>query len=78
MRAGNLNYEICVPKTVLIVVFRSFIYVSFHLERSAETIICGVTTVRLVSSGQFHNSVTVAVTPPDAEAEPTLVCEQQK
>lgn len=37
---------------------------------------CGVTTVRLVSSGQFHNAVTVAVTPPDVEATPTLVCEQ--
>lgn len=35
---------------------------------------CGVTTVRLVSSGQFHNAVTVAVTPTDGEATPTLVC----
>nr|CAD7449013.1 unnamed protein product [Timema bartmani] len=26
-----------------------------------ETIFCGVTTVRLVSSGQFDNSVTVAL-----------------
>jgi len=45
-------------------------------ENVVETIMCGVTTVRLVSSGQFHNAVTVAVTPPDVEATPTLVCNQ--
>ncbi|XP_060842058.1 corticotropin-releasing factor-binding protein [Rhopalosiphum padi] len=45
-------------------------------ENAVETIMCGVTTVRLVSSGQFHNAVTVAVTPPDVEATPSLVCEQ--
>ncbi|VVC40172.1 Hypothetical protein CINCED_3A011171 [Cinara cedri] len=44
-------------------------------ESSTKTIICGVTTVRLVSSGQFHNAVTVAMRPADIDAEPTLVCE---
>lgn len=51
------------------------IFVSFP-EHSVETIMCGVTTVRLVSSGQFHNAVTVAVTPTDGETTPTLVCGQ--
>ncbi|XP_025418372.1 corticotropin-releasing factor-binding protein [Sipha flava] len=45
-------------------------------EHSVETIMCGVTTVRLVSSGQFHNAVTVAVAPTDGGATPTLVCGQ--
>ncbi|XP_050542836.1 corticotropin-releasing factor-binding protein [Daktulosphaira vitifoliae] len=45
-------------------------------ENAVETIMCDVTTVRLVSSGQFHNAVTVAVTPPEVEATPTLVCRQ--
>ncbi|XP_050421765.1 corticotropin-releasing factor-binding protein [Adelges cooleyi] len=44
-------------------------------ENMVETIMCGVTTVRMVSSGQFHNAVTVAVKPPEIEATPTLVCQ---
>lgn len=41
-----------------------------------ETILCGVTTVRLVSSGEFDNMVTVALTPAQAEDfdSASLVC----
>lgn len=45
-------------------------------ERVVETILCGVTTVRLVSSGEFDNAVTVQVRQAgeDDIATATLVC----
>ncbi|XP_075231482.1 corticotropin-releasing factor-binding protein [Lycorma delicatula] len=45
-------------------------------ERVVETILCGVTTVRLVSSGEFDNAVTVAVKQAGEDDIPTatLVC----
>ncbi|KAI5699061.1 hypothetical protein M8J75_015842 [Diaphorina citri] len=36
-------------------------------SKVVETILCGVTTVRLVSSGEFDNAVTVALTPAQVE-----------
>uniref|UniRef100_A0A8D8V560 Corticotropin-releasing factor-binding protein n=1 Tax=Cacopsylla melanoneura TaxID=428564 RepID=A0A8D8V560_9HEMI len=36
-------------------------------SKQVETILCGVTTVRLVSSGDFDNAVTVAVTPAEVD-----------
>lgn len=51
----------------------------FHViftEKVVETIFCGVTTVRLVSSGEFDNAVTIAVRPAEENDIPTasLVC----
>ncbi|CAH0387862.1 unnamed protein product [Bemisia tabaci] len=45
-------------------------------EKVVETIFCGVTTVRLVSSGEFDNAVTIAVRPAEENDIPTasLVC----
>ncbi|KAF4526472.1 hypothetical protein B566_EDAN015134 [Ephemera danica] len=39
-----------------------------------ETILCGVTAVRLVSSGGFDNAVTVALRPASEEDVANLVC----
>ncbi|KAL1452440.1 hypothetical protein WDU94_006673 [Cyamophila willieti] len=36
-------------------------------SKQVETILCGVTTVRLVSSGDFDNAVTVAVAPAEVD-----------
>uniref|UniRef100_A0A1B6L1H7 Corticotropin-releasing factor binding protein C-terminal domain-containing protein n=1 Tax=Graphocephala atropunctata TaxID=36148 RepID=A0A1B6L1H7_9HEMI len=45
-------------------------------ERVVETIFCGVTTVRLVSSGEFDNAVTVQLRQADEEDIPSasLIC----
>ncbi|CAB3369546.1 Hypothetical predicted protein [Cloeon dipterum] len=39
-----------------------------------ETVLCGVTAVRLVSSGEFDNAVTVAVRPASEEDMAAVVC----
>ncbi|XP_054280444.1 corticotropin-releasing factor-binding protein [Macrosteles quadrilineatus] len=45
-------------------------------ERVVETILCGVTTVRLVSSGEFDNAVTIQLRQADEEDIPSasLIC----
>lgn len=47
---------------------------SIFVGSTEETVLCGVTAVRLVSSGEFDNAVTVAVRPASEEDVAAVVC----